>query len=412
MSAIAALTDPERIKDVAFAITSTIEGGSYSMYQNYDSGIVSYGLFQFTLAAGSLESVLDLYLGKASGPTADGLRALMPRIEAKDPALREDAEFKALLIAAGKEQPMKDAQESVATEKYWNRAQQVSMQPRNIKSPLGQALFFDLSIHYGPFHSVANRAEDRLGIPHKTHLPTANVTEQQMISTMAQVRKEDHYAQAERDNLPGLKRRADLWVGLVEANDWYLEGDASGEILVFSKKVKVWNPSQGGSGGAKPSPDPIPVDDGARVKKAAYAISSKFQGNSDNFDKAWTLAQQIISSRGVKLPMGVALIFDLAILYGQTGLSTLVGGAEAALGGLPGKSLAANSISEVTFIGKLIADNKTALYRKAEQTGQGGWRNRADFWISLYAAEDGQLQGDASGNVKVLGVSVQVKNPA
>ncbi|MEQ9029328.1 MAG: SH3 domain-containing protein, partial [Aggregatilineales bacterium] len=43
----------ERVKKASFAITAAFEGTGYAAYNNYDAGIISYGLIQFTMAAGS-----------------------------------------------------------------------------------------------------------------------------------------------------------------------------------------------------------------------------------------------------------------------------------------------------------------------------------------------------------------------
>jgi hypothetical protein len=50
--------------------------------------------------------------------------------------------------------------------------------------------------------------------------------------------------QAERDNLPGLKRRGDFWVDLVNRGDWDLQGNAAGFVYVNGKPVQVRNPSE------------------------------------------------------------------------------------------------------------------------------------------------------------------------
>ena len=143
------LTDPNRMRAVAFRITSAFEGGRYETYQNFDAGIVSYGLFQFTLASGSLARVVDQYLEHASSDVADALKAYQIRIQNRDETLRNDSTLKSLLVSAAVEQAMRDAQDAVATAQYWDVAQSFSIQPRGVQTPLGQALFFDLAIHYG-----------------------------------------------------------------------------------------------------------------------------------------------------------------------------------------------------------------------------------------------------------------------
>ncbi|MEO8396520.1 MAG: hypothetical protein ABI700_26235, partial [Chloroflexota bacterium] len=80
-----------RVRSAAFNITSGFEGGAYDTYQTYDAGIVSYGRFGFTLASGSLFSVLDRYLSKATSTVAGQLRSLyLQRVHDRDAALRTD----------------------------------------------------------------------------------------------------------------------------------------------------------------------------------------------------------------------------------------------------------------------------------------------------------------------------------
>ncbi len=283
--ASAALTDPARIRDTAFAITSAFEGGRYDGYQNFDAGIVSYGLFQFTLASGSLARVIDRYLERSTTPTADGLRGYQERIRGRDPSLRDDTTLKALLKQAATEDVMREAQVAVATEMYWDVAQTRSIQPRGVTTPLGQALFFDLAIHYGPGHSVASRAEEKLGVPVKSRLGENGITEQQLLHEMALIRRADHYAQAASTGLNGLKVRGDFWVALVERGDWMLEGDEQGTVTIFSRRVKIWEPPAAGEGeGAHPvegsTTEAAPPFNEDRVRRAAYAISAAFEGAS------------------------------------------------------------------------------------------------------------------------------------
>ncbi|MGB1288404.1 MAG: hypothetical protein ACPG7F_17855, partial [Aggregatilineales bacterium] len=64
----------ERIRQLAFAITSRFEGKGYDAYNNYDAGIISYGFIQFTLASGSLVTVVNTYLQRSQSDSAAQLR--------------------------------------------------------------------------------------------------------------------------------------------------------------------------------------------------------------------------------------------------------------------------------------------------------------------------------------------------
>jgi hypothetical protein len=236
--------EQERIKRASFNITATFEGGGYASYQNYDTGIVSYGRFQFTLAASSLFGVLDRYLAASNTPTASELRAsYYQRVRDRDPNLRKDERFKTLLKQAAEEPPMQAAQDAIATERYWNVVQDLSIKPRNIKTPLGQALIFDMGINFGTRHGFLGKAEEVLGVPSKSQVGKNGITEEQLITKLAELRRDSHYRQAERDNLPGLKVRGDFWVNLIKGGDWQLQGDANGMLVVKSgRSVQVRNP--------------------------------------------------------------------------------------------------------------------------------------------------------------------------
>jgi hypothetical protein len=232
----------ERVRKAAFNITAAFEGGGYATYQTYDSGIISYGRFQFTLASGSLMTVLNRYLERSSGPTADGLRGYLPRLNAKDESLRQDAALRGLFIAAASEAVMQQVQDEVATEGYWGGVMELSIAPRGVQSALGCALIFDMAIQHGKFNFILPKAEQELGVPPKSRLGQNGITEQTFITRVAQIRRDNLYALAEKLKLPGLRTRGDFWFNLVQAGDWNLQGDSNGNVNVNGKIVQVRNP--------------------------------------------------------------------------------------------------------------------------------------------------------------------------
>lgn len=232
------IDNPERVRKAAFAVTAAFEGHGYAAYQNYDRGIISYGRFQFALTGG-LGSVVERYVTGSSSETASQLRAYLPRIKAVDESLRHDIRLRDLLIAAAADPVMQAAQDAAATENYWNRVMDLSVNPRGIQSPLGKAMLFDIGIQYGIMHSLIGMAEDDLKVPRKSKVGDNGITEQQLIAQVADRRKRGLYAQAERDNLPGLRPRADFWVNLINAGDWGFTGDGSGSVNVNGKIIQV-----------------------------------------------------------------------------------------------------------------------------------------------------------------------------
>jgi hypothetical protein len=235
------LSDPERVRKAAFDITEGFEGDGYAAFQNHDAGIISYGRFQFTLAGSGLFTVLEKYTRRANRPVAGELRAnYLGRTRDHDPNLRHDDRLRQLLIEAASDPVMHEAQDETATELYWNVVQDLSIRPRGIQTPLGQALIFDMGINFGPRHGFLGAAEKELGVPPKSRVIENGRTEEELLAVLARLRKQSHDRQAERDNLPGLRTRGDFWVNLIEQGDWQLEGDEEGFLEVTpGRRVKV-----------------------------------------------------------------------------------------------------------------------------------------------------------------------------
>jgi hypothetical protein len=128
-------------------------------------------------------------------------------------------------------------------ESYWTVAQDLSIKPRGIVTPLGQALIFDMAINHGTRNGFLQEAEELLGVPPNSIVGENGITEEQLIQTLAELRLETIYRLAERDNLPGLRVRADFWISLIESGDWQLQGDADGNVTIREGRiVQVRNP--------------------------------------------------------------------------------------------------------------------------------------------------------------------------
>lgn len=228
-----------RIQRVSFAITSAFEGSGYAAYQNIDAGIVSYGFLQFTLAAGSLVTVIQRYLAHSDSEIAGRLRAYQERVAQRDPLLRGDNGFREALIAAASEPAMQAAQNSVAIEGFWRQVVEGYLVPRQLVLPLSYALLFDMGVNFGVNHGFVRLAEQQLGVPPRSVPSQVGITERILMARVAELRKQSHDRQAERDNLPGLRVRGDFWVGLMQQADWGLLGGALGRYLVNGRSVSA-----------------------------------------------------------------------------------------------------------------------------------------------------------------------------
>jgi len=234
--------DLHRVKKASFVVTAAFEGSGYAAYNNYDAGIISYGLIQFTLAAGSLFTVVDKYLATSASATANGLRGYADRIKMHDASLRDDMNLKQLLLAAANEAEMQRAQDEVASANYWDKVVEGYITPRGLKLPLSYALLFDMGVNFGTGHKFVRMAEEQLGVPVRSRPGENGITEEQLMAKVADLRKTSHYNQAARDNLPGLKVRGDFWVTRVNKGDWNFMGDADGLVDVGGRKVQIKTP--------------------------------------------------------------------------------------------------------------------------------------------------------------------------
>lgn len=231
------------IRDIAFNITAGFEGAGYSTYQNYDSGIVSYGFMQFTLASGSLWKVIERYIRLFGTGTA--LFPYARRAATKDPTLRDDAGFKDALLQAATSSLMWKAQNDTATELYWNKVQSVTIMPRGLVLPLSVAFLFDCAINHGVYHDLVTLAEDRLGVPHHTRVDYIE-QEKKLAQEVVNIRALRLNKIASDRHLPGLIPRGKFWADQVAADNWNLVGDKDGNLQIKSGvKVKVNEPQNG-----------------------------------------------------------------------------------------------------------------------------------------------------------------------
>lgn len=233
--------DTDRVRAASFQLTAAWEGG-FRAINTYDSGIVSYGFLQFTLAGGSLITVIDRYLASSQSDTANSLRAYQQRVTDRDPMLAKDQNFIDLLKAAADDPPMIEAQYEVGTTGYWKSVVDGYITGRALKYPLTWALLFDMGVNFGVNHGFVRLAEKDLGVPARSKPADNGMHEEQLTTYIAQLRKRSHDRQAEKTGYAGLKRRGDFWMQLVTSGDWYLRGDASGQVYPNSRTINVVNP--------------------------------------------------------------------------------------------------------------------------------------------------------------------------
>jgi peptidoglycan hydrolase-like protein with peptidoglycan-binding domain len=182
------LEQREITRQIAFRITGVFEAPSYSTIQTVDSGIISYGQHQATLASGTLTIVLQRYIDFSDSENSKKIEPFIPRVKAKDKTLKNDTNFLNLLKKAGEESEMHTAQDSVFIENYWNPAIQKAID-ENLKSPLAFLCFYDTNVQGG----LANCIERT-----KNKIANTQSGEQKYVQIFLQSRKERLLEIAER----------------------------------------------------------------------------------------------------------------------------------------------------------------------------------------------------------------------
>ncbi len=226
----------DRVIRAGYNITAGFEGSGYASYQTYDRGLISYGRFQFTLASGSLARVLQRYIELSPERTADTIKkTYLQRVKDRDATLRDDRRFKMLLQHAATLPDMQIAQDEIAFTEYWQVVHDLSIVPRGIQLPLMRAMAFDIGIQHGPRHDIFGTVERQLGVASRSKVSN----EREFAKRSAQVRRQILYRIADQQGLPGVKRRADFWVNLIQAGDWDLQGDNKGNVEILGRKVQI-----------------------------------------------------------------------------------------------------------------------------------------------------------------------------
>ncbi len=228
----------EITRQISFRITGVFEAPSYSTIQKVDSGIISYGQHQATLASGTLEIILQRYIDSSDSAISKQIEPFMLRVSAKDRTLKQSSTFLDLLKKAGEENEMINAQDSVFIEKYWNPAIQKAIE-ENLVSPLAFACFYDTHVQGGLVNCI-ERTKNKLG--------SNSSNEQKYVKTFLESRRERLLEIANRQinssnpttqrNGRMLKSAANHRIGslldLVNANNLNLVG----EFDINGKKIK------------------------------------------------------------------------------------------------------------------------------------------------------------------------------
>jgi chitosanase len=136
--------------------------GAVTLLKN-DSGHLTYGRSQTTLASGNLFLLINGYCDRsdARSEIADALRPFLPALARPDLALDTNLALREALQEAGGDPAMIDEQNRFFDQHYLNPACRIA-ESRGITTALGQAVVYDSKVH-GSFERIAARVGTTIG---------------------------------------------------------------------------------------------------------------------------------------------------------------------------------------------------------------------------------------------------------
>jgi chitosanase len=127
--------------------TGTIRGnyGDVTLMRG-DSGQLTYGRSQTTLASGNLYLLISDYAARSDGAYSEQMKPYLAALEASDPALNNNSAFRQLLRDAGDDPVMQDVQDAFFDRVYWDPAMRSAV-ALGAKTALGAAIVYDSTVH-------------------------------------------------------------------------------------------------------------------------------------------------------------------------------------------------------------------------------------------------------------------------
>lgn len=126
-----------------------------------DTGHLTYGRSQTTLASGNLYLLIKDYTETSDARFAARLRPYLSRLESIDLTLDDDADFHAILRSAGADPAMQRVQDGFFDRVFWAPAVR-SAAYIDSTTALGMAVIYDSRIH-GSWHAIRDRVIKEYG---------------------------------------------------------------------------------------------------------------------------------------------------------------------------------------------------------------------------------------------------------
>jgi chitosanase len=177
-----------------------------------DTGHLTYGRAQTTLASGNLYLLIKAYCDSADATFADRLRSYLDPLDRRDTSLDNDAALRQLLRQAGGDPVMRREQDAFFDRVYWAPAI-ASAAFIGATTALGTAVVYDSRIH-GSWHAMRDRTNERFGT-------LAAITEPVWIGRYVETRR-DWLANNANVLLRKTVYRMESFASLIASDNWGL----------------------------------------------------------------------------------------------------------------------------------------------------------------------------------------------
>lgn len=193
---------------------------------NGDTGHLTYGRSQTTLASGNLALLLHAYCN-ADGVFSEALKSSLSAFDRRDIKLDHNEKVKSLLRQAGDDPVMRTVQDDFFDRVYWGPALK-SAAAVGAGKPLSISVIYDGRIH-GSFERIRDMTNEQ-------HGPFAVVGEDEWIKSYVVIRR--HWLATHGNTLlHGTVYRMDALMKLIEAGKWDLPLPLTVRNVIISEDI-------------------------------------------------------------------------------------------------------------------------------------------------------------------------------
>lgn len=191
-----------------------------------DTGHLTYGRSQTTLASGNLALLLHTYCD-AKGMFSDSLRPYLPAFDRRDFSLDNNEKVKSLLRQAGDDPVMRKVQDDFFDRIYWETALK-SAEYISVVKPLSITVVYDSRVH-GSYYTIRELTNQEYG-------GAKDIGEKKWIKAYVSVRR-NWLANHSNALLHKTVYRMDSFRDLINKNKWNLSLPLTVRNVVISKEL-------------------------------------------------------------------------------------------------------------------------------------------------------------------------------